>query len=261
MLLITYILSSRVVPYARVVDEMRLDELARRAEVPTTTVRLYQNKGLLPGPRLEGRTGWYDEQHLARLGVIARLQAEGFSLAGIGRLLDLWDEGRPLADLVAGPTGAGVLSRARPVELAPEELADRFPEGALDGAAVQRAAALGLVELTDEGTLRVPDERFVTSGAALAALGVPVAAVLDQWESLRADTDRIAERFVAVFLDHVAGRPPEELTAADVPELTGPFAELRRLADEVVLAALDASLERAARQVVEPPDEPERMGR
>ena len=44
--------------------EYRLDDLARRAGVQSTTVRLYQAKGLLSPPRLEGRTGWYDDAHL-----------------------------------------------------------------------------------------------------------------------------------------------------------------------------------------------------
>src|SRR3569832_234580 len=81
--------------------EFRLDELARRAKVASTTVRLYRAKGLLPPPRLEGRTGWYSEAHLNRLRLIARLQDEGHSLAGIGDLLDLWEQGRSL-DAVVG---------------------------------------------------------------------------------------------------------------------------------------------------------------
>ena len=81
--------------------EYRLDELARRADVASTTVRLYQAKGLLAPPRLEGRTGWYDDAHLSRLRLIARLQGEGYSLAGIADLLDQWERGRSL-DAVIG---------------------------------------------------------------------------------------------------------------------------------------------------------------
>ncbi|MFN2607175.1 MAG: MerR family transcriptional regulator [Acidimicrobiales bacterium] len=65
-----------------------LDDLARRAGLPTTTVRLYQHKGLLPGPRLVGRTGRYDESHLSRLALIGRLQDEAghrFPAAAAGR--------------------------------------------------------------------------------------------------------------------------------------------------------------------------------
>ncbi|HEY4378560.1 MAG TPA: MerR family transcriptional regulator, partial [Acidimicrobiales bacterium] len=78
---------------------MRIDDLAREAGVASTTVRLYQSKGLLPGPRVVGRTGFYDQSHLSRLRLISRLQEDGFSLASITRLLSLWEEGRDLGDL------------------------------------------------------------------------------------------------------------------------------------------------------------------
>jgi len=81
-------------------EEFRVDELARRAKIASTTVRLYQSKGLLAAPRLEGRTGWYDESHLSRLRLIARLQAEGHSLAGIGDLLQQWEQGRSLDAMI-----------------------------------------------------------------------------------------------------------------------------------------------------------------
>src|SRR3954467_5052908 len=79
---------------------MRLDDLAREAGVPTTTVRLYQNKGILHRPRLVGRTGYYDGTHLTRLALIARLQDQGFSLSAVARLLETWEAGRDLTDLV-----------------------------------------------------------------------------------------------------------------------------------------------------------------
>src|SRR5918993_2234779 len=82
-------------------SEYRLDDLARQAGVASTTVRLYQAKGLLAPPRLEGRTGWYGDAHLSRLRLIARLRAQGYSLAGIGDLLAQWERGRNL-DAVIG---------------------------------------------------------------------------------------------------------------------------------------------------------------
>src|SRR3954453_9135349 len=81
--------------------EYRLDELARQAEGGSTTGRLYQSKGLPAPPRLEGRIGWYDDSHLSRLRLIARLQNEGHSLAGIADLLEQWEQGRSL-DAVIG---------------------------------------------------------------------------------------------------------------------------------------------------------------
>ncbi len=232
-----------------VADDMRIDELARRAGVATTTVRLYQNRGLLPGPRLEGRTGWYGPAHLDRLRLIARLQDEGHSLAGIGRLVEGWERGAALRDVVGEEASlAALFGTPRDLVLTPEELAARVPPDSLDAAAMARAVALGLVEPTDDGRLRILDARFVDTGPALHDLGVPIDVVLDEWEALRAATDAIAERFVEVFERHLvpADVDMDDLDADEIAVLGARLARLHHLAGQVVQASLDASLARLA---------------
>jgi DNA-binding transcriptional MerR regulator len=227
---------------------MRVDDLAREAGVATTTIRLYQSKGLLPPPTVVGRTGYYDDSHLARLRSIARLQQEGFSLAGIGALLDRWQSGAQLADLLDAEEELGrLLGRRRPVELTAHDLVDRFPEGSLQPELVQRAAALGLVEATESGRFRVPDARFLDTGAALAHLGVPLDVILDEWEHLAGVTDGVAERFAALFEDHLL---PEDwrsgLSADEAARLATTLGQLRANGEQVLLAALDATIARLA---------------
>lgn len=240
-------------------DELRLDALAAAAGVATTTVRLYQQRGLLPGPRLVGRTGWYGAAHLARLRLIARLQDDGFSLAGIGRLLESWEQGRDLTDLVGVEEQLdALLHRPAALVLDPAELAGRFPADALTPEVFSRAVDLGLVEPTDDGRFRVPDPRFLDVGADLLALGLPVEVVLAEWGRLRTDTDRVAKRFVAVFEEHLL--PDDwraDLDAERTRELATTLARLQHAAGQVVAAALDASLSRlAARRLAElvPPE-------
>jgi DNA-binding transcriptional MerR regulator len=218
-------------------DEMRLDELAQQAGVASTTVRLYQAKGLLPGPRIVGRTGYYGPSHLARLHLIARLQTEGFSLAGIRRLLDSWSQGRDLAALVGVEEQLdALLHSADGVELDPAELVGHFPEGTLTPALLARAVELGLVEPTEDGDrVRVPDRRFLDTGAALARLGLPAEVLLDEWEQLLTHTDEIAERFIAVFARHLA---------TDDEHLASVLAQLRQQAAEVLQAAFATSITR-----------------
>jgi len=227
---------------------MRMDELARRARVATTTVRLYQNKGLLAGPRLVGRTGYYDETHLARLALIGRLQEQGFSLAGIGRLLATWEEGRDLGDLVGVEQQLeALLNRRHEIVLDAPELLARFPPDSLTPELIQRAAAAGLVETTEDGRFRVPDRRFLEAGATLTRLGVPASAVLDEWTRLSEITDDIAQRFVAVFVDHLL--PDGWSGGAESPQadaLATALAQLRQTAGQVLAAALDASIAREA---------------
>jgi DNA-binding transcriptional MerR regulator len=226
--------------------EYRLDELARQAGVASTTVRLYQAKGLLPPPRLEGRTGWYDDSHVSRLRLIARLQDEGHSLAGIADLLDQWERGRGL-DAVIGIEAEldSLLGEGHAVVLDPTDLLARFPDGSMTPELMQRAAVVGLVQPTEDGKVRVADRRFLEAGSALAQLGIPPDVILDEWEALVAHTDEIGERFITIFETHLT---PEDwqsgLDTDRARELATTLAQLRSTARQVVVAALDASLAR-----------------
>jgi DNA-binding transcriptional MerR regulator len=227
-------------------DEMRLDELARRAGVASTTVRLYQAKGLLPGPRIVGRTGYYEPHHLTRLHLIARLQDEGFSLAGIGRLLDSWEHGRDLAALVGVEEQLdALLHGADAVVLDPGELMARFPGGTLTPDLLARATSLGLVESTDDGQVRVPDRRFLETGTALVGLGLPASVVLDEWEKLVGLTDEIAERFIALFTTHlVSPNWRDDMDSDAAARLADVLTQLRQQAGQVLLSAFDGSIAR-----------------
>jgi DNA-binding transcriptional MerR regulator len=232
-----------------VVDGMRLDDFARAAGVPTTTVRLYQAKGLLPGPRLVGRTGYYDESHLTRLRLITKLQDEGFSLAAVGRVLEEWEQGRNLDTLLGVEREVGdLLGGPRPVVVDPDEVVRRFPQGVLTPELVQRAAALGLIELTEDGRIRVHDPRSLETGAALAHLGIPTEAILDQWAALIAHTDDIAASFVALFEEYLLPVDWHGLSSEQSTELGGTLDRLHQLGREVIVAAFDTSLAKEARR-------------
>jgi DNA-binding transcriptional MerR regulator len=231
-------------------SEYRLDELARQAGVASTTVRLYQTKGLLAPPRLEGRTGWYDDAHLSRLRLVARLQAEGYSLAGIANLLEQWEQGRSL-DAVIGVEAEldALLGDVHAIVLDPVELLERLPDGSMTPDLMQRAASLGLAQPTDDGKIRVADRRFLETGPALAHLGIPLDAILDEWEALVAHTDDIAARFIGLFETHLA--PADWRAGLDTEqarELVQTLARLQATARQVLAAALDASMARLGRE-------------
>lgn len=230
--------------------EYRLDELARQAGVASTTVRLYQNKGLLDPPRLEGRTGWYDESHLSRLRLIARLQGEGYSLAGIANLLEQWEQGRGL-DAVIGVEAEldALIGDVHAIVLEPGELLDRFPEGVMTPELMQRAGALGLVEVTGDAKVRVADRRFLETGSSLARMGIPADVILDEWEALVSHTDDIAARFISIFEAHLAPADwQESLDTDEARELARTLAQLQATARQVLVAALDASVARLGRE-------------
>lgn len=81
---------------------MTIGEFASAAGVSVRNVRAYLERGLLPAPRMAGRTGFYGPAHLHRMTVIQQLQREGFSLEGIRKVLAAWESGGSLENLVGG---------------------------------------------------------------------------------------------------------------------------------------------------------------
>jgi MerR family transcriptional regulator, redox-sensitive transcriptional activator SoxR len=74
---------------------MRIGEVARRAGIPASRLRYYEQLGLLPEPdRVSGRRR-YDASVLARLAAIAAAQRGGLSLADIRELVA--DDATPLS--------------------------------------------------------------------------------------------------------------------------------------------------------------------
>lgn len=97
-----------------------------------------------------------------------------------------------------------LLGAVHAIVLDPTELLARFPAGSMSPDIMQRVTALGLLQATNDGKVRVADRRFLDTGSALAALGIPPDVILDEWEALVAHTDDVAERFIATFEEHLA---------------------------------------------------------
>ena len=74
---------------------LTIGQVAKRAGLNTSAIRYYEAKGLLPEPaRISGQRR-YDEDTLARLGVIDIAKRAGFSLDDIRVLLGASDAGAP----------------------------------------------------------------------------------------------------------------------------------------------------------------------
>lgn len=246
--------------------EYRIDELARAAGITVRNVRAYQDRGVLPPPRLAGRVGIYGDAHLARLRLIGRLLARGYTFAVIKELILAWEHGRdvgevlglekvltdPWSDEIPGQVTVQELARTFGAGVAPEEF-ERL---------LERSVELGLIE--PEGDhYRVPSPRLLHVGAELVATGVPLAAVLDIAARIREDCDVIAGRFVDLVNEHVfdriaagAGEDPGELAAIVrrmrplVKMVVDPF--IARAMEARVQEALGARLEAIRDQLMGP---------
>src|SRR5919107_2612808 len=125
--------------------ELTIDELARSTGMTVRNIRAHQSRGLLPPPKVRGRTGFYGEAHERRIELIRELQADGFKLEAISRLLES-----------AGGSDEEVLRFSRAVKapfeeetpqiVTGEELAERFSDaGHRAPEMLRRAEKLGLL--------------------------------------------------------------------------------------------------------------------
>ena len=69
-------------------NAMTIDELARRTGMTVRNIRAHQSRGLVSAPEVRGRTGYYGDEHVARIELIREMQAEGLNLAAIRRMLE-----------------------------------------------------------------------------------------------------------------------------------------------------------------------------
>lgn len=232
--------------------EFTIDELARQTGLVVSTVRLYQNKGLVPPPTKRGRVGYYGQPHVDRLQAIAQLQERGFSLAGIKELFDGMESGDSLRSVLGLGHSASIWSAEPSQTMTMAELAGRLPSVTFSPAVVQRVVELGLVEMSaDNASVIVHSPSFLRIGSELAALGVSADEILDEYEQLRAQTDEIARRFTDLFRRRMwkpfvkKGMPAEQIAP-----LLESLETLAPLAADVTTMSLRHSLQAAAESFV-----------
>jgi DNA-binding transcriptional MerR regulator len=194
-------------------DRFRVEDLAREADVSVDTIRFYQKRRLLPPPAREGRIVWYSREHLDRLARIRDLQAEGLTLALIGRVLSggLDATDAPLAVAVAEADA----DADGPEEfLTLTELAQRseVPLPLLE--AVAREGLL-LPRLHDGGERYTSaDIAIVRQGLALLEHGLPLPELMALARDHNVATRELSERAVAMFDEFVR----EPLRHSDLPD-------------------------------------------
>jgi DNA-binding transcriptional MerR regulator len=218
----------------------RVEELARLAGTSARNVRAYRERGLLGPPHLAGRTGWYDDGHLARLRLLTRLLERGYTLANIAELLGAWESGRPVGEVLGIEQ---VLTRPlvhdEPLVVTKAVLAVllHIDEASLP---LPRLCALGLAEIDGDACL-LPRPALIRIGGALMAAGMPGDTVLDLAEHLIQLLDQVAQAFVQTASDTFFA--PREVPAP-VDEVDQRATQLVALAQQAVTHTFGWSLER-----------------
>jgi DNA-binding transcriptional MerR regulator len=226
-------------------ERLTIEELAGRTGMTVRNIRAHQSRGLLPAPEIRGRTGYYGHEHVTRLELISEMQADGFNLQAIKRLIDVSDgSGEELLGFKRALMAP--FEQELPEFIEQTELSERW--GLDDRKLLAKAQRLGLIRPLGEGRFEVPSPTLYRAGEELLAVGVEPRRVLEIAEQVVRNAEAISKAFIELFLEAVwkpfvdAGRPEE-----DWPQVREALERLRPLASDAVLA----SFQRAMTQGVE----------
>lgn len=234
--------------------KLRIDELAARTGTTSRNIRNYQARGLLPPPELEGRTGYYGEEHLQRLRIVEDLQQRGFSLAAIRQVLDAWAKGGDLSHVIGfHHVLTAPWTDEQPARYTADELFERFPEARERPDLVTAAVEADLIVPVGDGDVfEAPSPMLIQAGEVLVQAGVPLERVLETVEQVRAAVADIAGTLIDLVGEHVVLPATEgSPEAPDVEAVVETLRRLRPVALEVVRPFLARELSRAIGRAVE----------
>ena len=233
--------------------DLTIEQLAAEVGMSVRNIRNHHSRGLLAPPEVRARVGYYNADHVARLRLIQDLQADGFNLAAIERLL-------------SGPEGlAGRLLGLRAAVTAPfdpetpevltrKELEQRFGEA--DAKDLERVRRLRVLVPLGEDRFEVTSPALLAAAEQVMALGISLHTTLGLVERVSRNCDSISRSFTKLFLKELwepferDGQPEERWD-----ELIEAVDSLRPLASEALLALfklrMTSQLEEAFGKVIE----------
>ncbi len=226
---------------------LTIEQLAAESGMSVRNIRAHQSRGLLPPPEVRGRTGYYGPAHVERLRLIQEMQADGFNLEAIRRLVA---EGRTGEELLGFKRAVMAPFESEQAEIRDEsELAALVGEDAMSSGLREKAIELGLIRPLGDGRVEVPSPRLLRAGAEVVSMGVPIEAALRLVEELGKPARSAARRFVRLYLEEVWG-PFERAGYPDEgwPAVREGVERLRPLAAEALLAVFEPTMTQAVEQ-------------
>jgi DNA-binding transcriptional MerR regulator len=231
-------------------ERLTIDQLAQRTGMTVRNIRAHQSRGLLQPPEIEGRTGFYGPEHVARIELIAEMQADGFNLAAIKKLL-ADTEGSEREMLGFKRTLMAPWEDEEPEFITAEELTERL---ALDPAApnpklLERAIKAGFLVHLGEGRFEVPSPTLFNAAEELRAIGISGETAIGALEEIDRSSRAISRVFVKLFLDEVwrpfadRGHPESEW-----PAVQSAIERVRPLATDAVMAVFRHTMTEAVEQ-------------
>ena len=127
---------------------LTLDALAEQVGVSVRNIRFYTSRGLVPPPIRRGRSGYYSQDHVARLELVRELQKHGFTLSAIeGYVRRIPADATP-GDIAVHLSLLAPVTGERQVDVA----------GGLAGIGIPEAAAEAVAEVYARHGQQVADE-------------------------------------------------------------------------------------------------------
>jgi DNA-binding transcriptional MerR regulator len=233
--------------------DLTVEQLAAEVGMSVRNIRNHCTRGLLPPPEVRARVGYYNADHVARLRLILDLQADGFNLAAIERLLSGSDG---LASRLVGLRNAvtAPFEPESPEVITGDELAKRF--GEIDAKDIARVRKLKLLVPLGEDRFEVPSPALLRAAEQVMDLGISLHAALTLAERVSRNCESISRAFTRLYLKEMwepfqrAGQPDDRWD-----EVIEAVDSLRPLASEALLALfkqrMTTQLEDAFGKVIE----------
>ncbi len=227
--------------------DLTIEQLAAAVGMSVRNIRNHHSRGLLAPPEGRARGGYYSAEHVARLRLVQDLQADGFNLAAIERLLS------GSADLAGRLIGLRAAVTApfdpeTPEVVTRQELDQRFGEASTKD--LDRVRRLRVFVPLGEDRFEVTSPALLNAAEQVMALGISLHTTLELIERVSRDCDSVARSFTKLFLKELwepferEGQPEERWD-----ELIAAVDSLRPLASEALLATfklrMTAQLEEA----------------
>lgn len=213
-------------------------------------IRAHQSRGLLDPPRVVGRTGYYDEEHVDRLMLILELQSEGFNLEAIRQIIR--SAGEDSGELLGFTRDVRAPYETEQSEILDEaEIAGPWGETRLGPEVFRRVQDLGVMRPLGDGRFEVLSPKLFRAGVEMAQLGIPVEVALDALEALKERSTAVAGVFIEVFNREIwepfdrAGRPREEW-----PRVRGALQRMRPLATDAFVASFQFAMEEVSERAI-----------
>ena len=241
--------------------KMTIGELARRTGMTIRNIRAHQTRGLLPPPEVQGRTGYYNEEHVARIELTREMQAEGLNLEAIRRVLEsTGGSSKEMVDFARAVRAP--FEDETPEIFSAKDFAAEWRVDVVDEKLLKRAEKLGALRVLPDGQVEVISPRLHRAATRLTDFGVSPAAAIALAARLHEHADAVALAYVDLFTDEIwepfdkAGRPDE-----DWHKVIEALEAMRPLASDALLAMFQITMgeetekaaERTLRNAGKPP--------